>query len=275
MGRVFRFELARALGGARFRLAAAAGAGVALLHFLTGVLPLTRWLDSWREKPFLAPHSACTHWIGMDLGTIWPVLLFLLLPLLAALPAADSAWWDRDSGYLNQIRLRCPARQYRAAKAGAVFVSAFCVTVLPLMLDFLLTSAMLPCVRPEPAGGACPLSDRNLFGAWFYRHPLLYILGSIVFDGVLLAAWTTLPLALGRWMRHGLHALLAPFLLYLAAWFLDIWSGSAFVSPMALLLPFQPVADIPPWLPLAVPAGLAALLAGLYLRPGRRAEDAL
>lgn len=274
MGRIFRFELSRALGGVRFRLCAAAGVLTALLHCVTSVLPLAKWLDAWREKLFTVPHSAFTHWIGLDLATIWPVLLFTMLPLLAVLPAADSGWWDRDSGYLNHIRLRCTAGQYRAAKAAAVFASAFWVVVIPLTADFLLTSAVLPCVLPEAASGAGLLTDCNLFGALFYRHPLLYILGYTLFDGVFIALWTTLALSFSRWMRQRFQVLLMPFVLYLIAYFADIWSGSAFVSPMALALPFQPVAGVRLWMPCAFLAGLAALLAACWLRPGGT-EDAV
>ncbi len=274
MGKVFRFELSRALGGIRFRLCAASGLLIALLHCITSVLPLTKWLDTWREKPFLTPHSAYTHWIGLDLATVLPVLLFTVLPLFAALPAADSGWWDRDSGYINHIRLRCTDRQYSVSKAAAVFVSAFLAAFIPLMADFLFTSAVLPCVLPEPASGSVPLTDKDLFGAVFYHHPVLYILGYTLFDGVFLAMWTTLALSLSRWMRQRFQVLLTPFILYLLAYFADIWSGSAFPSPMALLLPFQPVDGVRLWMPCVFLAGLAALLAVCWFAPGGR-DDAI
>ena len=89
MGNLFRFELTRALGGVRFRISLIVGAAISVLHCLTDVLPLVKWLDEWKGDPFAAPHSAYRHWIGMDLSTVWPVLLFMVLPLLAALPAGN------------------------------------------------------------------------------------------------------------------------------------------------------------------------------------------
>ena len=164
MGNLFRFELSRALDSFRFRISIATGLAIAVSHFVTSVLPLIKWLDAWQGDPFLTPHSAYGHWIGMDSSTVWPVLLFMVLPLLAALPAAESYWYDRNSGYLNHIRLRCKLQQYKITKA-AVFVSAFFVTAIPLAADFLLTSAVLPCAAPEPATMQYSLSDKSMFGA--------------------------------------------------------------------------------------------------------------
>ena len=273
MGDLFRFELTRALGGVRFRISLIVGAAISVLHYLTDVLPLVKWLDEWKGDPFAAPHSAYRHWIGMDLSTVWPVLLFMILPLLAALPAAENHWWDQNSGYWNQIRLRCPIWQDKLAKTGAVLVSAFLVTVFPLMVDFLLTSSVLPCIAPEPASGMYAITDRSMFGAWFYRAPTLYIAGYILFDGVFIAAWTTLALTFSRWLNQRFQVLLAPFLLYLIIYFIGIWSDMYGIAPMAFLLPFQPVANMPPGIPCAILAGLLVLLLVCYFSPWRSSDE--
>lgn len=273
MGSLFRFELTRALGGVRFRISLIVGAVISVLHGLTDVLPLVKWLDEWKGDPFSAPHSAYRHWIGMDLSTVWPVLLFMVLPLLAALPAAENHWRDKNSGYWNQIRLRCEIWQDKLAKAGAVFVSAFLVTVFPLMMDFLLTSAVLPCIAPEPASGMYAITDRSMFGAWFYQVPAFYIGGYILFDGIFIAAWTTLALTLSRWLNQGFQVLMAPFLLYLMIYFIGIWSDTSSIAPMAFLLPFQPVANIPPGMPYEILAGLLVLLLVCYFSPWRSSDE--
>lgn len=272
MRRALRFEFSRALGGTRFRFAAGAGLAIVLGHFFDSVLPLTRWLNAWEDDPLSLPHSAYSHWIGMDLATVWPVLLFLLLPLLAALPAADSAWWDRDSGYRSQIWLRCAPGRYRAAKAAAVFGSAFLAAAIPLTADLLLTTAALPCIPPEPATGLFPLGDSNLFGELFYRRPMAYLAGYLLYDCAFIAAWTMPALAAGRWLNHRSQVLLAPFLLFLLAYFAGLWLGGAAQTPLSVLLPFQPVAGLRPAVLFGWPAGALLAAAGLYLVPGRSAD---
>ena len=233
MGNLFRFELTRALGG----------------------------------------HSAYRHWIGMDLSTVWPVLLFMVLPLLAALPAAEHDWCDRNSGYLNQIRLRCEIWQDKMAKTAAVFASAFVVTVIPLTVDFLLTSAVLPCIAPEPASGLYSITDRSMFGALFYQFPMSYVVGYITFDGVFIAVWTTLSLTFSRWLNQRFQVILAPFLIYLIFYFLGIWSETSNIAPMAILLPFQPIANISYGLPCAILVGLLLLLFVCYFSPWRSSDE--
>lgn len=73
-------------------LALMAGGLISVCHIIFSVLPLVQWLDSWQGDFFLTPHSVYGHWIGMDVSTIWPTLLYLLFPLFAALPCADSAF---------------------------------------------------------------------------------------------------------------------------------------------------------------------------------------
>lgn len=195
---LLRYELRRGFGSLGFRLGLLGALAVVLGHLVTSLLPLTRYQDAWQKDAFLAPHSAWLHWIGLDNATRWPTLLAMLLPLLAALPAAASAAWDRETGYLNQLRLRCTARQYRLARLAAVFCTAFAVTVLPLLADLALSTALLPAIRPDPASGACPIADSSLLGGWFYRCPLGYILGYTLFDGPLALLVSLLQQAGGR-----------------------------------------------------------------------------
>lgn len=273
MSKVFRFELSRAMGGIRFRIAVVVGIAASIMHFLTDVLPLVKWLDEWKGDSFAAPHSAYRHWIGMDLSTVWPVLLFMVLPLLAALPAAEHDWYDRNSGYLNQIRLRCEIWQDKMAKTAAVFASAFVVTVIPLTVDFLLTSAVLPCIAPEPASGLYSITDRSMFGALFYQFPMLYVVGYTIFDGVFIAVWTTLSLTFSRWLNQRFQVILAPFLIYLIFYFLGIWSETSNIAPMAILLPFQPIANISFGIPCAILGGLLLLLFVCYFSPWRLSDE--
>ena len=273
MGNIVRFELSRALDGVRFRISVAVGLVISILHFSTNVLPLVKWLDAWQGDPFLTPHSAYGHWIGMDSSTVWPVLLFMVLPLLATLPAADSYWWDRDSGYFYQIRLRCEIWQYKAAKAAATFVSALLVTIIPLAADFMLTSATLPCVAPEPASMLYSLSDRSMYGTWFYQYPMLYTLAYILFDSIFIAMWTTLALSLSRWQNQQFQVILTPFLIYLIVYFIGVWSGASSVSPIAFLLPFQPVTNLSPGIPCVFLIGLLVLLVAFYFTPWRSNDE--
>lgn len=269
---LLRYELRRGFGSLGFRLGLLGALAVVLGHLVTSLLPLTRYQDAWQKDAFLAPHSAWLHWIGLDNATRWPTLLAMLLPLLAALPAAASAVWDRETGYLNQLRLRCTARQYRLARLAAVFCTAFAVTVLPLLTDLALSTALLPAIRPDPASGVCPIADSSLLGGWFYRCPLGYILGYTLFDGLFVAAWVCLALPAGRLLRGRGQAALVPFVLFLLVYFAGLWSGWMGQTPMSILLPFQPLTGLRASVALGWPGGALLLSALGWLTGGRRCD---
>ena len=98
MKSILCFELKRCFGSKRLYLSLLTGIVISLLHIIFGVLPLTQWLSSWQGDFFLTPHSAYGHWIGMDSSTVWPTLLYMLLPFLCAFPFSDTVSWDFSTG---------------------------------------------------------------------------------------------------------------------------------------------------------------------------------
>lgn len=98
MKSILCFELKRCFGSKRLYLSLLTGIVISLLHIIFGVLPLTQWLSSWQGDFFLTPHSAYGHWIGMDSSTVWPTLLYMLLPFLCAFPFSDTVSWDFNTG---------------------------------------------------------------------------------------------------------------------------------------------------------------------------------
>ena len=116
MKSILCFELKRCFGSKRLYLSLLTGIVISLLHIIFGVLPLTQWLSSWQGDFFLTPHSAYGHWIGMDSSTVWPTLLYMLLPFLCAFPFSDTVSWDFSTGYVMQIFVRRKKSAYLFAK---------------------------------------------------------------------------------------------------------------------------------------------------------------
>ena len=122
MKSILCFELKRCFGSKRLYLSLLTGIVISLLHIIFGVLPLTQWLSSWQGDFFLTPHSAYGHWIGMDSSTVWPTLLYMLLPFLCAFPFSDTVSWDFSTGYVMQIFVRRKKSAYLFAKALTIFI---------------------------------------------------------------------------------------------------------------------------------------------------------
>lgn len=238
------FELKRCFHGKKLVLALMAGGLISVCHIIFSVLPLVQWLDSWQGDFFLTPHSVYGHWIGMDVSTIWPTLLYLLFPLFAALPCADSAFWDFHSGYCMQIISRGKKRHALFAKWITVFISGAFVVLVTLWFDFLLCALFLPMVHPEALTNLYGITDHSIFAEWFYTVPLLYISLYILLDAVLLGAWGCLVLVSSVLLSNRLPCAIAPFLLYLLTYFVFSWLGCDRFALFAIALPFQPAQDV-------------------------------
>lgn len=182
MKSILCFELKRCFGSKRLYLSLLTGIVISLLHIIFGVLPLTQWLSSWQGDFFLTPHSAYGHWIGMDSSTVWPTLLYMLLPFLCAFPFSDTVSWDFNTGYVMQIFVRRKKSTYLFAKALTIFIASAFLTATILFFDFAGTALYLPLVRPEALTNLYGISNRSLMAHLFYHkaHLLhrMYILHS-------------------------------------------------------------------------------------------------
>lgn len=172
MKSILCFELKRCFGSKRLYLSLLTGIVISLLHIIFGVLPLTQWLSSWQGDFFLTPHSAYGHWIGMDSSTVWPTLLYMLLPFLCAFPFSDTVSWDFNTGYVMQIFVRRKKSTYLFAKALTIFIASAFLTATILFFDFAGTALYLPLVRPEALTNLYGISNRSLMAHLFYHKPL-------------------------------------------------------------------------------------------------------
>ena len=189
MKSILCFELKRCFGSKRLYLSLLTGIVISLLHIIFGVLPLTQWLSSWQGDFFLTPHSAYGHWIGMDSSTVWPTLLYMLLPFLCAFPFSDTVSWDFNTGYVMQIFVRRKKSTYLFAKALTIFIASAFLTATILFFDFAGTALYLPLVRPEALTNLYGISNRSLMAHLFYHKPLQYTVIYSIMDALLGGAW--------------------------------------------------------------------------------------
>lgn len=83
-------------------------------HFMENV-----WI--WRMYVYYDtyPLSAYEKWIGADNASVQPLLLYLIMPALCAIPYGRSFYFDVKSGYAAQIISRGKKSDYIRAKYGS------------------------------------------------------------------------------------------------------------------------------------------------------------
>lgn len=87
---MFLYFWKRLLHKKNFYLALLAGAMLSMLYIAKDVYPY---------RALKYGHSVYTIWMGGFNGSIYASLFYLLVPLLAAIPMADTWLSDRQSGY--------------------------------------------------------------------------------------------------------------------------------------------------------------------------------
>ena len=238
------FEFKKCFTSKKWLFTVLFGLSLSICHVVLNVLPLTKWLNDWQVDFFLTPHSAYLHWIGMDASTIWPTLLFILFPLLTVIPFSDTGYWDRDTGYCNQIVIRGARKDYWFFKYIVCFVSAASVVFITLTFDFLLTAQFLPLVRPEACTLFSGITSLKMWVNLFYQKPFLYVLAYILTDSVFLGGWACLSLGFSHKMNNRAQVLTFPLIAFLILYFVCNWLDINQYSPFAMLLPFQPANGI-------------------------------
>ena len=151
--RTLRFELKRAFTNPLFFVASFISIGIIVCHIVFSVIP-----DSAEQGMYLEtvrhPLNVFNRWIGGWPGSAFPSMYFFLLPLLATLPHGSTLYSDRKTGYSSLVVLRgLSSKRFYAAKYIATFLSGAVIAIVPLLLDFYLTSLVFlhrACIRYSP-----------------------------------------------------------------------------------------------------------------------------
>ena len=178
---IFKIELKRAFKSRKLLIALLAGMIIAVWHYVQYVLPLIKAEEF--EEEIYYPVTVFESWMGGNSYTLQQYLLFIIFPILAVLPFGTSYYEDKKSGEYKNIVTRVEKKEYIKAKYKAVFLSAGVVTLFPLVLSLLLTSATLPSLLPQAATYSFQIHNTN------FGHQLFFIFAG-AFAGIALAAST-------------------------------------------------------------------------------------
>ena len=239
MQKMIRYELIRALTSIKFRIAILIGAGIAVSHFIMEVLPHVPELDVYlsHNKAMLYPGWLYPSWMCGNRLSVHSYLYFLILPLLAALPSADSFFDDVSGGYLSELCTRTKRSCYLVGKYIAVFLSGAVTVVFPLILNFLLTACAFPMLKPERATGFSTIVLKTSLSELYYTQPGFFLLIHFLMIFVMAGLFAVFALSASYYCNYQFMALISPFLLYISMiavfGFLDLpnWQPNQFLDP--------------------------------------------
>lgn len=167
---MFLYFWKRLLHKKNFYLALLAGAMLSMLYIAKDVYPY---------RALKYGHSVYTIWMGGFNGSIYASLFYLLVPLLAAIPMADTWLSDRQSGYYQFVQTRNKTKQYFRGLYVCNFTAGGLVTIFPLAINLYACFLLVPDEKPDlilwDTHTVSLYGKETLFPSVFYDYPLLHI----------------------------------------------------------------------------------------------------
>lgn len=176
MRSIYKIEILRGFESIGFKVSLVLGCGITLLQWITSVVPIALQQELYMNSDFAMcyPANVYNNWIGAN-TYLFSYLYFLLIPLLAALPHGSSFYSDIHHYFIQNICIRVEKKHYYIAKYLSVFFTGGITVVLPLIFNYMLTSALLPMIRPQAADYTSLIGIGSTFGDFFFKHPMQYV----------------------------------------------------------------------------------------------------
>lgn len=178
MLKILKCEIKRGFCNYMFLISLLISGALVIWYFVQRIPPCVEWNASFFDEmiydKFL--EVSYTNWIGSHNIYIQQNIFYLIIQFLAALPFGNSFYMDINQGYIKNICTRTSKSHYLISKYIAVFLSGGCAVVFPMLLSFMVSSAFLPSMLPEPSYIFTNIYPVYKWADLLFVHPFLYTL---------------------------------------------------------------------------------------------------
>ena len=240
---MLQIEFTRALKNKYLLFAILLGCAVTVSHFVLNVVPTYKGdlINAVLAPEKVGyPNSVFNQWIGERSDSMQASLYYLLLPILAALPFADSFFLDMKTGYIKNVFIRTKKHRYYVAKYLATFVVGGIAVVVPLLVNLALTASVFPSLLPEGTAFTFSTFESNLGSGIFITHPYVYTFLYLALDFVFAGLLAGIALSISFFVSNRFIVILSPFIGYLVFLAFVGLTGHSVLSPTYFLQPEQP-----------------------------------
>lgn len=212
MGRMLKIEIERALRGYGFWLSLLIGMIISVEHYFRVVLVFARYPLKFYiyDSAVSMPASAFQFWIGAGSSNFEGILFVRLFPILAVMPYASTYVSDIRNGLIKNYYTRTRKHNYLVSKYIVTFITGGMAVTIPLLANFLLTTASLPSIV-WPIG-VFTMSANCMWSDIFYTNPYLYVLMMLGLMFLCGGFISTFALAFSNLVSNIFVVMLAPFI---------------------------------------------------------------
>lgn len=186
----------------------ALGIGVLIIIFqiIQTITPALLENNVFQDSPY-------TKWIGIDPFNMASTLFFMVIPLLATIPASNLLRQDLNSGFFYQIKIRRNLRNILFGYGSLAFVMGFLVILLPLLINLLIYFMLLPNVQPDNLlnNNLLVFNQNTLLVTLYYQHPFVHATLSILFASFWGGLFATFTVGISMWIKNSFVVLAAGF----------------------------------------------------------------
>ncbi|MCI8339748.1 MAG: hypothetical protein HFH62_13905 [Lachnospiraceae bacterium] len=194
---MFKYFLIRLIHKKNFYLALLVGIVLSVLYIAYDVYP-------YRDPQY--DHSVYSIWMGGFTGSIYASLYYLLLPLIVAIPMADTWLSDRQSGYFQFVESRNKRKQYFGGLYLSNFLAGGLVSSIPLLVNIYLCFLLIPDKKLDlilwETHTVSMYGGEALFPQLYYDHPLLHVLLTLLLAFVIGGLLASTALAFGCLLKN-------------------------------------------------------------------------
>lgn len=151
-------------------------------------------------------------WIEFGLGSYYRYILFLLLPIIAAIPMADMYAKDRQTGYLKSILSKGKMKEYFKGLFMSNFIIAAIVIATPLLVNVYLAFMTLPDIKPDPI---VDLHHKDIMSTvlpeLYYQFPIFHMMFYILIACLFAGMYASICLSVSLYVNNRFVILVSAF----------------------------------------------------------------
>ncbi len=232
-----KLELYRAFHNASFYGALALGCLISIVHFVLEVLPKTKVIGCFVNISY--PESVFNSCLALGFGSSEIYMYYFAIVLIGTIPFGVSYYTDLRYGYIKNIYTRMNRTGYLLGKYLAVFLSAGSVCVIPLILNLMLTMAVLPALIPQQGTFFFAVCGSCMMSELFYTHPFAYLFVYFMIDFIFTGLFACMALSVTRFVYNRYVVLFAPFIIFFVLQTILVYTSIPSAAPMFAMLPTQ------------------------------------
>lgn len=186
---------------------------------------------------YMYPDFFLSGWLPMDFQFVYGSLFRVMLPLIAAIPHSATYYDDRKSGYIKNICLKVPKRDYFKGKYLVTFFTGTIMIAIPLIISMMIAMTYLPVLKPQPFAAQGLVFEAFL--TTYYTQPLLYALLYFLLDSLWGGIGAVTCLCISHSVKSRFAVITLPFAVYLLGGSLLEQVNFTQISIYAMVNPLQ------------------------------------